>query len=929
MNTGLMRVANTILLSLCCAAQGLAAEKPAFVDPEASTYEGMIIPKGKPVPINVPAGLAVNKAVAADKAKQATIAKLVRSLGANDYWERERATKALLKIGEGAVPALTAAKKSTDLEIATRAETILQVLTKLREKRPGVAGARTPKPGTLSARLHAEAKLPDSVIRQQIIDSIGDKLTPRDMRYRGSTFTFAAPERALAILFHIYDAQKKVAYKQRIMRAIAKTCQPLVKERVRGSKALAMNARVVRTLLARLADPDPFVRFWAVRAAAGLGVVVPENTMKTLLEDTNIRTRHEARKYLPRLLATAPVPGDGAWADLCVKTAAKGDLLTRATALRALQDFALTYCARLVERYAKASDAEKPGLEWALMQVPDLPIWIDHFQRSELGRRKGPDWFGQLLSLHQGWRFRARADKLSPDDLDERAFRMIDATRFDQDWATPLTVTDWGKHEVLRGPLIALACQKRSGQYLAVLLKHDKRAVQVLVTQEMHGFPAQLRTSRILPLMPELDATPQLLAATKLAYKWMMEDRYLLFRSSEKVKTGTAEFLRREPRQVRHKEDASARKRRLEWVRACAMNATSEDLPLSAGAMNALLWSDELGAKEIVERLMKSKTGSRTFRILLGLGVLHAFVPEELAGVLKRDGASAAGNPGIKALQAALKEREGALLDVIDLGFQRSYGPSEKKMKQANLERHGAAFDALYVFVFCRNYSGSITRPLQELFSKRLKNDWNGLLLSQMTLSSRAAMLIPETSGDAFIPYVWRGLSTRQRYTYTHNHMLFGAAARLQMAEAIPVLIRHAVKDTNQPSLGIRGLGALGCPEATIDLEAFWRYMRPDAGPQTNSQWVLCAETVAAQFRLGELRGLARALAMRPHCTVYSVRRPILRVAKDVTGWPAAWTDSWNSAIIAKLEASFLKWLPGDITKLKWDPKAKKYSIGN
>ncbi len=76
----------------------------------------------------------------------AKIEKLVKQLGSDKYREREAATEELKKIGRPAVPALTKALKSEDLEVRVRAESILKALgrkdPRAKDGRPATADPR-------------------------------------------------------------------------------------------------------------------------------------------------------------------------------------------------------------------------------------------------------------------------------------------------------------------------------------------------------------------------------------------------------------------------------------------------------------------------------------------------------------------------------------------------------------------------------------------------------------------------------------------------------------------------------------------------------------------------------------------------------------------------------------------------------------------
>src|SRR5262245_23208882 len=88
------------------------------------------------------------------------IEKLVQQLGAENFEQRERASKALLEIGEPAVEELRKAANGPDREIALRAKKLLQDL-----------GAAPKKPAKPEAPKEL-AKVPENI--QKLIEQLGD-----------------------------------------------------------------------------------------------------------------------------------------------------------------------------------------------------------------------------------------------------------------------------------------------------------------------------------------------------------------------------------------------------------------------------------------------------------------------------------------------------------------------------------------------------------------------------------------------------------------------------------------------------------------------------------------------------------------------------------------------------------------------------------
>lgn len=79
------------------------------------------------------------------------ISRLINQLGADKYEEREAASAALAKIGKPAIKALMKARESKDVEVASRANELIEKITGQRvqpEKKPGETPSRpTPQPG--------------------------------------------------------------------------------------------------------------------------------------------------------------------------------------------------------------------------------------------------------------------------------------------------------------------------------------------------------------------------------------------------------------------------------------------------------------------------------------------------------------------------------------------------------------------------------------------------------------------------------------------------------------------------------------------------------------------------------------------------------------------------------------------------------------
>ena len=114
------------------------------VAPERVEFPGIALPRAFTLSFDLEAGFAgtpvlaaclevalEGKAAAAEDVRRAEA--LVRDLGADDFDVRDKATTALIALGEAALPALREAARSEDAEIRTRAQ---QALAGIRKKSP-------------------------------------------------------------------------------------------------------------------------------------------------------------------------------------------------------------------------------------------------------------------------------------------------------------------------------------------------------------------------------------------------------------------------------------------------------------------------------------------------------------------------------------------------------------------------------------------------------------------------------------------------------------------------------------------------------------------------------------------------------------------------------------------------------------------------
>src|SRR5947209_4361315 len=112
----------------CLLSLALAASPPAHAADAASADE-KLLSEHKP-PTDGPGLLNYFKKRGSEDLSDAKLKQLVEQLGADDFFEREQASKALLLAGPRASAALTAALKHSDLEVRHRAGRCLEGITK-------------------------------------------------------------------------------------------------------------------------------------------------------------------------------------------------------------------------------------------------------------------------------------------------------------------------------------------------------------------------------------------------------------------------------------------------------------------------------------------------------------------------------------------------------------------------------------------------------------------------------------------------------------------------------------------------------------------------------------------------------------------------------------------------------------------------------
>jgi HEAT repeat protein len=82
-------------------------------------------------------GLLYLDALQLDRSDKAGVEALIRKLGAEEFEEREEATRELLRVGPPDIEALREALDSPDAEVVTRARQILEQLGAVRKAEPG------------------------------------------------------------------------------------------------------------------------------------------------------------------------------------------------------------------------------------------------------------------------------------------------------------------------------------------------------------------------------------------------------------------------------------------------------------------------------------------------------------------------------------------------------------------------------------------------------------------------------------------------------------------------------------------------------------------------------------------------------------------------------------------------------------------------
>ena len=251
MRSRLRLVIVAALAALCAGAQ--EGDGP-FVDPEKATWERIRLPfEGTP-------------------ASDDEIRARVRQLGADTVREREKATTALLRIGPAILPVL-AQVKTDDAEILFRVRDILQRFRETREaplseflKRRALTS-----PTDFAAWL---SRWPDPRMQDIILACMGDTVGIDHPLYGSDAFLEFGAGRVLPRLLDLFDRQTGAPYRQRVARMIARACEPGGPGQERPSRDAEMRKR----LLALAADKDARVRFWGVRAAAGLRLPIDPET---------------------------------------------------------------------------------------------------------------------------------------------------------------------------------------------------------------------------------------------------------------------------------------------------------------------------------------------------------------------------------------------------------------------------------------------------------------------------------------------------------------------------------------------------------------------------------------------------------------------------------------------------------------------------
>lgn len=702
-----------------------------------------------------------------------------------------------------------------------------------------------------------EVPPPAPTLEEAIALRLGVDVPIDDERYGSDAVAAHAPDLvARAVLPRMLGAPFGV--RQRLVRIVAEAAErPWRGLEDQGPWRGSLHAE----LTPLLTDSDPWVRFWALHAAASTGMRLDPTP---LYGDENPRVVQLARRVTPIAAGVRPTPTDPGWLSQVRAASASGETLQRATALRALRQLAVAQPGPLVAAYA-ASDPPDPALAWALMQVPDLPMWLDHHLRLSDTRITGAE--ARLWRLHQGWRRMGLGAPHPGPELHAEEARLVCLTSGRgrcQPSAAPDPEHRAADLAALTPPLQLLAWLDGRAQDLPEGWA-DGNAVATVVGLRAIRFPTDLQDPRLPPLLAYVPAVEPVARAVALQREWAAADLYLARELSDEALEAAGTYLGR-PLLPIERTPASP------WLEACARRAASPDVSIASGAAFGLLWSDARGAVALVDELRTAGPAARP--TLEALALVHGLVPDVL-------------RPGQEPeLQALLERHTAVVRSVADRDFR-------------SLPH---VWDGVLSYAHGRQNHAPVLNPLDAHLDTACA-PVDGLRLALVDYDPSLADRVARCGGADVAPLLaHQVLMGRDTYARRYQMDLFDGAAAVWVVEAIPIMARYATHSGRWPDTASEALGALGVPEAGLDLAALWRH-HLESPPRKR------LHLAGARFRGGDRAALSDALPLLGRRDSYSDAIDFLQAVHESSAFAAeTFPTGWNGPITDALVDDFLTW---------------------
>lgn len=570
--------------------------------------------------------------------------------------------------------------------------------------------------------------------QQLIITDIGEDISPHNPLYRSLSYKSLPIEQTLPFLIQLFYLQTHQAYRQRIARMIADLTNFRNLDEEQLIEKAAVRLKLSGLMLELLSDQDPVIRYWILTAVARQAIILPESILEKLVNDSSVRVQQAAFSNLLRLCNTKHIPflkkiiqskpfyeaeigraisyllqdpqssADSAtlklksWLAICISTAVKGSILERAGALRAIRDLALTNSLELLEILVKSPLQERSVLEYALMQVPDLIIYISTFRMHNTAlHKKGENAIKHLEALHLGWNaymnyqsgysYKRIEWPLTLDQNDKTLIRFVNADSHkyqyyieninDQSFYYNKLSFPSGRYKFIIPPLLVLVFQERGNIGSDLVYQYDRKAALALLIHEVQNFPSanelwdfNISKSSKKQLQLEL-YHPLLLEAAQNVMQWVMDgnyyyrypeieiiwyiarwggskqkkevfnyilglsDRKLGSLNRQKKLSSAVDLLDSTiPVKVPNKLATTYRVPSM-WYKECTRRVTDPNLAVASGAVNCLLLSDEEGAIALLTRIFHMEEGNSDLSVLNALAVIHGYTKEVLPRFMK------------------------------------------------------------------------------------------------------------------------------------------------------------------------------------------------------------------------------------------------------------------------------------------------------